>query len=62
MNNEQSIIDATLVRRLVATQFPQWKDPWRWSIYRWLEGDTAASAHIADLRDFATSLRPFVDP
>ena len=55
MNNEQLIIDATLVRRLVATQFPQWKDPWRWSIYRWLEGDT-------DLRDFATSLRPFVDP
>lgn len=34
--------------------------PWRWSIYRWIEGDTAASASIADLGDFATSLAQFL--
>lgn len=34
--------------------------PWRWSIYRWLEGDTAAIARIADLDDFATSLAQFL--
>ena len=34
--------------------------PWKWSIYRWLEGETAASAHIADLREFATSLASFL--
>jgi aminoglycoside phosphotransferase (APT) family kinase protein len=30
--------------------------PWKWSIYRWLEGKTAASGSIADLCDFAGSL------
>ena len=121
--NEQLMIDERLVRRLVASQFPQWKNlpvspvtsggwdnrtfhlgermlvrmpsaavyavqvekehrwlprlapmlplsipvplaigkpafgyPWKWSIYRWLEGETAASAHITDLRNFASSL------
>ena len=34
--------------------------PWKWSIYSWLEGDTAASAPIADLCDFATSLAQFL--
>lgn len=43
-----STIDVALVRKLVAAQFPQWKDllirleigepthgyPWKWSIYR----------------------------
>ena len=120
-------IDALLVRRLVATQFPEWKDLpvlpvsfsgwdnrtfhlgkemlvrmpsgaeyalqvekeqywlprlasllplpipvplavgepgdgylWKWSIYRWLEGDTAASSHIDNLCDFATSLAQFL--
>ena len=127
MDNEQLIIDTTLVQRLVASQFPQWKDlpirpvvvggwdnrtfhlgeqmlvrmpsaaayaskvekeqhwlpilapllplkipvplamgepaegyPWRWSIYSWLDGDTAASTHIVDLCDFATSLAHFL--
>lgn len=121
------LIDATLVHRLVATQFPQWGDlpvrqvacsgwdnrtfhlgehmlvrlpsaasyagqvekehrwlpwlapflplpipvplamgapadgyPWNWSIYRWLEGDTAAFAPIVDLRVFAASLAQFL--
>lgn len=34
--------------------------PWKWSIYRWIEGDTAASASITDLNDFATSLAQFL--
>lgn len=34
--------------------------PWRWSIYRWIEGETATSAHIANLSDFATSLAQFL--
>lgn len=34
--------------------------PWRWSILRWLEGDTAAPERIADLRDFAASLAQFL--
>src|SRR5258706_16252475 len=35
--------------------------PWKWSIYRWLEGDTAAPDRIADLRDFASSVAKFLD-
>lgn len=125
--NEQLIIDVSLVRHLIAAQFPQWKDlpiqpvalsgwdnrtfhlgkdmlvrmpsaapyaaqvekehkwlpklapllplpipvplaigepangyPWKWSIYRWLEGETAASAPIDNLCDFATSLAQFL--
>jgi aminoglycoside phosphotransferase (APT) family kinase protein len=34
--------------------------PWRWSIYRWLKGDTVARECIADPRDFATSLAQFL--
>jgi aminoglycoside phosphotransferase (APT) family kinase protein len=127
MNDNQLVIDATLVRRLVASQFPQWKDlpvqpvaisgwdnrtfhlgndmlvrmpsavryasqvekerhwlprlapllplpipvplalgepgegyPWKWSIYRWLEGETAATAPISDLKQFATDLAEFL--
>ena len=127
MDVEQPVIDATLVRRMVATQFPRWADlpvrpaaaggwdnrifhlgehmivrlpsaaaysvqaekehrwlprlapllplpipqplalgepagsyPWRWSIYGWIEGDTAAPERIADLSDFATSLARFL--
>ncbi|HUG26151.1 aminoglycoside phosphotransferase family protein [Piscinibacter sp.] len=124
---EQPVIDDTLVRRLVSSQFPHWADlavrpvahggwdnrtfhlgdqmvvrlpsaahyaeqvekeqrwlprlapslplpiptplahgepaegyPWRWSIYRWIDGDTAAPERIADLRDFATQLAQFL--
>lgn len=120
-------IDTTLVRRLVATQFPQWKDlpiqpvalsgwdnrtfhlgkhmlvrmpsaaeyafqvekeqkwlprlapflplqipvplargepahgyPWKWSIYRWLEGTTAAFTSITNLPAFAATLAQFL--
>ena len=121
------VIDDTLVRRMVAAQFPQWADlpvrsaavggwdnktfrlgeqmivrlpsaadysvqvekehrwlpklapllplsiptplaigepagdyPWRWSIYRWIEGDTAVPERIGDLSDFAASLAQFL--
>ena len=33
---------------------------WRWSVYRWLEGDTAARERIGDLSIFATSLAQFL--
>ena len=34
--------------------------PFNWSIYRWLEGDTAAPERITNLCDFATSLAQFL--
>jgi len=34
--------------------------PWKWSIYRWIEGDTAAVGHITNLEGFATSLAEFL--
>jgi aminoglycoside phosphotransferase (APT) family kinase protein len=127
MDVKQPVIDDTLVRRMVAAQFPQWADlpvrsaavggwdnrsfhlgehmivrlpsaadyslqvekehrwlpklarllplpiptplaigepvhgyPWRWSIYRWIEGDTAAPERIGDLSAFAASLAQFL--
>ena len=127
MDVVRPIIDDTLVRRMVAAQFPQWADlpvraasfggwdnktfllgehmivrlpsaagysvqvekehrwlpklapflplpiptplatgepadsyPWRWSIYRWIEGDAAAPERIADLSGFASSLARFL--
>jgi aminoglycoside phosphotransferase (APT) family kinase protein len=127
MKEERVVIDASLVRSLIASQFPQWKElsidpvatsgwdnrtfhlgkgmsvrlpssseyelqvekehqwlpklapklpllipiplamgnpeygyPWKWSIYRWLEGETAASAGITDLSEFAIDLADFL--
>ncbi|OBQ82054.1 aminoglycoside phosphotransferase family protein [Mesorhizobium sp. WSM3873] len=34
--------------------------PWHWSVYRWIEGETAKAGHIADLRAFAVSLAEFL--
>ena len=34
--------------------------PWKWSIYRWLEGDTVASTQVADLGKFSVSLALFL--
>jgi aminoglycoside phosphotransferase (APT) family kinase protein len=34
--------------------------PWQWSVYRWLEGETATAERIADLRQFATALARFL--
>jgi aminoglycoside phosphotransferase (APT) family kinase protein len=34
--------------------------PWNWSVYAWLEGETASSGHIADLPGFAGALGNFL--
>jgi aminoglycoside phosphotransferase (APT) family kinase protein len=34
--------------------------PWRWSVYRWIDGETAATAQIADLCQFAATLADFL--
>ncbi len=34
--------------------------PFNWSVYRWLEGETATAERIADLRQFATTLADFL--
>jgi aminoglycoside phosphotransferase (APT) family kinase protein len=34
--------------------------PWHWSVYRWLDGETAAVQRITDLRQFATALAEFL--
>lgn len=34
--------------------------PWRWSVYRWIEGETASIEHIADLSQFAATLAEFL--
>ena len=34
--------------------------PWRWSVYRWLDGEIATIERIADLRQFATTLVEFL--
>lgn len=34
--------------------------PWRWSVYRWLEGEIATIGHIADLCQFASTLARFL--
>jgi aminoglycoside phosphotransferase (APT) family kinase protein len=48
-------IPAPLARGVPAEGFP-----WPWSIYRYLEGETAAIARIADLRQFAIALARFL--
>ena len=35
--------------------------PWQWSVYRWLEGESASVGGIADLRRFATDLAEFLN-
>jgi aminoglycoside phosphotransferase (APT) family kinase protein len=34
--------------------------PWRWSVYRWLRGETAAPERISDMRQFARELGEFL--
>lgn len=127
MGDEQLIIDSTLVRRLIAEQFPHWSElpispvvnsgwdnrtfrlgqkmlvrmpsavhyalqvekeqlwlpklapllpleipnplalgepangyPWKWSIYEWIEGDSAASSRITNQSEFAANLAQFL--
>ena len=44
----------------LAMGFPAKGYPWRWSIYRWLEGEIASTAPVADLRAFSISLAQFL--
>lgn len=44
----------------VATGKPAEDYPWPWSIYEWIDGDTAATARIADPREFAGALAGFL--
>jgi len=34
--------------------------PWKWAVYRWIDGDTAASKAIDDLADFARGVARFL--
>jgi len=34
--------------------------PWNWSVYKWIEGDTAQSQTIQDMGEFAESLAKFI--
>ena len=34
--------------------------PWQWSVYRWIEGETAAVERIIDMSQFATDLAEFL--
>ena len=34
--------------------------PWRWSVYRWIEGETVTPARTGDLSEFARSLARFL--
>ena len=37
--------------------------PWKWGVYRWIDGDTVAPERINDLNEFASSLAEFlIDP
>lgn len=38
---------------------PEYGYPWKWSIYRWLEGETVASTPISNLVVFANDLASF---
>lgn len=39
---------------------PEYGYPWKWSVYRWLECESAASTKIGDLAEFATHLANFL--
>ena len=39
---------------------PRFVYPWKWSVYRWLEGDTALPERIGSLREFAHDLATFL--
>jgi aminoglycoside phosphotransferase (APT) family kinase protein len=45
----------------LAMGIPDQSYAWHWSIYRWLEGEAATLAAIADLQQFAMSLAQFLN-
>ena len=44
----------------LAKGYPAAGYPWPWSVYRWLDGETANDGYIADLRRFADALARFL--
>ena len=44
----------------VAEGLPSDAYPWHWSVYRWIDGDTAQVAHIPDRPAFAAELASFL--
>jgi aminoglycoside phosphotransferase (APT) family kinase protein len=44
----------------LALGMPTEEYPWHWSVYRWLDGEVAQTARIADPGEFATSLAGFL--
>lgn len=49
-----------LIPSPVAIGEPQYEYPWKWSIYRYLPGESASNAHITDLNQFAKKLAEFL--
>lgn len=45
----------------IAMGKPQDNYPWHWSIYRYLKGTSASTAHISDLTEFAKRLAEFLN-
>ncbi|WP_282942639.1 aminoglycoside phosphotransferase family protein [Paenibacillus sp. RC67] len=45
----------------VAMGMPAEDFPWRWSVYRWLEGENATIAQIENPREAASSLAQFIN-
>jgi aminoglycoside phosphotransferase (APT) family kinase protein len=45
---------------LLAVGQPAAGYPWSWSVYRWLEGESASSGTVADLTEIASSLGRFL--
>ena len=48
------------IPKAIAMGKPTTEYPWRWSIYQWLEGETASTACINDFNHFAESLANFL--
>lgn len=44
----------------LAKGYPADGYPWRWSVYRWLDGETATAGRVADLPRFASALARFL--
>ncbi|WP_133138804.1 aminoglycoside phosphotransferase family protein [Legionella genomosp. 1] len=44
----------------IALGQPATEYPWHWSVYRWIEGESAATAPIKNLNGFAISLAEFL--
>jgi aminoglycoside phosphotransferase (APT) family kinase protein len=44
----------------IAKGVPAGAYPWPWSVYRWIEGEPATTASIADIEEFARALAEFL--